>query len=102
MVRARIPAGVVGVVLSGALLAGCGGSTKVSDSSFIGACVKRFGVSSSQCHCLQQKLVAAGKGNLDYTANTLPPADELALHAAGVACGFSPPTPSGGGTGTST
>lgn len=104
MSRTRIPTVLVGVVLSAGLLSGCGGSTKTSDASFIPACVKKFGVPTSQCRCLQTKLVAAGQGNFDYTRNTAPPAVELALRAAGAACGFSaPPTNTGtGGTGTST
>jgi hypothetical protein len=103
MVRTRIPAALVGVTLSAGLLSGCGSSTKVSDAGFIPACVKKFGVPTSQCRCLQQKLVAAGQGGFDYTANTAPPKVAVALHAAGQACGFSaPPTSTGTGTGTST
>ena len=100
MMRARIPTALTGLVLSGALLAGCGSSTKVSDASFIPACVKKFGVSTGQCRCLQTKLEAAGQGGFDYTRNSAPPNIEAAIHGAGVACGFSPPTPSGTGTTT--
>lgn len=98
----RLPAGLVGLICCGALLSACGGSsTNVSNGSFVSWCAKTSGGTSSECRCMQRKLVAGGDGGIDYTRNfnSLSTSQQLAVRGAATACGItsnlSPPSRQG-------
>ena len=99
MIRVRMPAAAVGLILGGALVAGCGGSsTNISASGFLSKCAKQNGATSSVCHCLQHKLVAQGFGNFNYNLKSTPAKVKQAALSDVEACGGA----STSGTGTST